>query len=170
MASCVRNLHGPTVLAAGRPNALFMFCCAETLAYAVTVWWASSHGLTLICVAVSGFQVVSLLVAYTVLLRSVVGMGRAQILRDLGPAVLASVPLLIVAIAVRRELQDQVPVPVLLLLASAAGGGVYLVALRALSQDAGTTSRCSPIACFRALSGSDGVSVPFGFFGGNPHW
>ena len=136
MASCVRNLHGPTVLAAGRPNALFMFCCAETLAYAVTVWWASSHGLTLICVAVSGFQVVSLLVAYTVLLRSVVGMGRAQILRDLGPAVLASVPLLIVAIAVRRELQDQVPVPVLLLLASAAGGGVYLVALRALSQDA----------------------------------
>ena len=53
MASCVRNLHGPTVLAAGRPKALFVFCCVETLAYGATVWLASSHGLTLICVAVS---------------------------------------------------------------------------------------------------------------------
>ncbi|HEY4825137.1 MAG TPA: oligosaccharide flippase family protein [Solirubrobacteraceae bacterium] len=136
MASCVRNLHGPTVLAAGRPKALFLFCCAETLAYAATVWVASSHGLTIVCVAVSGFQLASLLIAYTVLLHSTVGMARTQIFRDLGPAVLASTPLLLVAMALRRALADQVPVPVLLILAGAAGGTVYLLALRALSKEA----------------------------------
>lgn len=136
MASCVRNLHGPTVLAAGRPKALFVFCCAETLAYAGTVWLASSHGLTLVCVAVSGFQLISLFLAYTVLLQSTVGMRRTQIFRDLGPAVLASAPLLLVAMALRRVLADQVPVPVLLAVAGAAGGAVYLLVLRALSKEA----------------------------------
>jgi O-antigen/teichoic acid export membrane protein len=136
MASCVRNLHSPTVLAAGRPKALFLFCCAETLAYAATVWAASSHGLTVVCVAVSGFQILSLFLAYTILLNSTVGMGRTQIFRDLGPAVLASAPLLLVAMALRRALADQVPVPVVLVVAAAAGGGVYLLVLRALSKEA----------------------------------
>ena len=136
MASCVRNLHSPTVLAAGRPKALFAFFCAETLAYAATVWVASSYGLTLICVAVSGFQIVSLVIAYTVLLPSTVAVGRTQIFHDLGPAVLASTLLLIVAMALRRALAHQVPVPLLLVLAGAAGGAVYLVALRALSEEA----------------------------------
>ena len=135
MASCVRNLHAPTVLAAGRPKALFAFCCAETLLYAATVWVASSYGLTIVCVAVSGFQVVSLVIAYTVLLRWTVGMPRTQIFRDLGPAVLASVPLLLVAAAIRRGLDGQVPVFVVLALASAAGGAAYLVALRVLSKE-----------------------------------
>ena len=136
MASCVRNLHGPTVLAAGRPKALFAFCCIETLAYAATVWLASSHGLTLVCVAVSGFQLISLFLAYAVLLHSTTGMRRTQIFRDLGPAVLASAPLLLVAMALRRAMADQVPVPVLLIVAGAAGGTVYLLVLRALSKDA----------------------------------
>ena len=136
MASCVRNLHGPTVLAAGRPKALFAFCCVETLAYAATVWVASSHGLTLVCVAVSGFQLISLFLAYTVLLHSTTGMRRTQIFRDLGPAVLASAPLLLVAMALRRAMADEVPVPVLLVVAGAAGGAVYLLVLRSLSKDA----------------------------------
>lgn len=136
MASSVRNMHGPTVLAAGRPKALFLFCFAETLAYAATVWVASSYGLTLICVAVSGFQIASLLIAYTVLLRSTAGVPATQIFRDLGPALLASVPLLLVAMALRRGLAGHVPVLLLLILAGAAGGGVYLLALRALSKDA----------------------------------
>lgn len=136
MASCVRNLHGPTVLAAGRPKALFVFCCAETVAYAATVWVAASYGLTVVCVAVSGFQVVSLSIAYTVLLRKAVDMPRTQIFRDLGPAVLASTPLLLIAMAIRKGLEGQVPVLALLILASAAGGGVYLLALRVLSKEA----------------------------------
>ncbi len=136
MASCVRNLHPPTVLAAGRPTAMSVFAGAETLAYAATVWVASSHGLTLICVAVSGFQIVSLLLAYTVLLPATVGLRRTQLIRDLGPAVLASTPLLLVAMALRRALAQEVPVPVLLVMAGAAGGAVYLLALRALSKEA----------------------------------
>jgi PST family polysaccharide transporter len=136
MASCVRNLHGPTVLSAGRPKALLVFSCAETLLYAATVWVASSYGLTLICVAVSGFQIVSLVVAYTVLLRSVVGVRRTQIFRDLGPAVLASTAVLLVVMVLRRGLEGQVPVLVLLVLAVAVGGAVYLVVLRVLSKEA----------------------------------
>lgn len=136
MASCVRNLHGPTVLAAGRPKGLFVFGCAETLLYAATVWIASSYGLTLICVAVSVFQLASLLIAYTVLLHSTAGVARTQIFRDLGPAVLASTPLLLVVIALRRALEGQLPVLVLLLLAGAAGGAVYVAALRAVSKEA----------------------------------
>ena len=136
MASCVRNLHAPTVLAAGRPKALFMFCCAETVLYAAAVWAASSYGLILICVAVTGFQIASLVVAYTVLLHSAVGMPRTQIIRDLGPAVVASTPLLLIAMALRRGLEGQVPVIVMLTLAGAAGGVVYLVVLRVLSKEA----------------------------------
>jgi O-antigen/teichoic acid export membrane protein len=136
MASCVRNLHGPTVLAAGRPTALFVFCCAETLLYAATVWVASAHGLTVVCVAVSGFQVASLVIAYVWLLRKAVDMPRTQIFRDLGPAVLASTPLLLVAMGVRKALDGQVPVLIVLILAAAAGGLVYLLALRVLSKEA----------------------------------
>jgi lipopolysaccharide exporter len=136
MASCVRNLHAPTVLAAGRPKALFAFCCAETVLYAATVWVASSYGLTVVCVTVSGFQVASLVIAYTVLLRAAVGMPRTQLFRDLGPAVLASAPLLLVAMAIRRALDGEVPVFVVLAVASAAGGATYLIALRALSKEA----------------------------------
>ena len=136
MASCVRNLHSPTVLAAGRPNALFVFCGVEVLAYAATVWVAASYGLTLICVAVSGFQIASLVIAYTVLLRSAAGVRPTQIFHDLGPAVVSSVPLLLVAMALRRGLASHVPVLLLLVLAGAAGGGVYLLTLRAVCREA----------------------------------
>jgi O-antigen/teichoic acid export membrane protein len=136
MASCVRNLHGPTVLAAGRPTALFVFCCGETLLYAATVFIASAHGLTVVCVAVSGFQVASLVIAYIWLLRKAVDMPRTQIFRDLGPALLASTPLLLIAMGVRKALDGQVPVLIVLILAAAAGGVVYLLALRVLSKAA----------------------------------
>lgn len=136
MASCVRNLHAPTVLAAGRPNALFVFCAAETLLYGATVWIATSYGLTIICVAVAGFQVASLVIAYTVLLRRAVGVRRAQIFRDLGPAVLASVPLLLIAAALRRALAGDLPVLVLLVFAAGVGGAAYLLVLRSISKEA----------------------------------
>ena len=136
MASCVRSLHGATVLAAGRPRSLFVFFFVEAVAYVATVWMASSYGLTVVCVAVSGFQVASLVIAYNVLLRSAVGMPRTQLFHDLGPAVAGCIPVLLVAAALRRALQGQVPVPVLLILAGAAGGAVYLVTLRVVSQEA----------------------------------
>ena len=68
MASCIRNLMSPTVLAAGRPRALRVFAVAETMLYGGTVWIASAYGLTIVCIAVAGFQIASLLAAYTVLL------------------------------------------------------------------------------------------------------
>jgi hypothetical protein len=65
-----------------------------------------------------------------------VGIPRTQIFRDLGPAVLASAPLLLVAMLVRRGLDGQVPVLIVLIAAGAAGGVVYLTALRVLSKEA----------------------------------
>lgn len=136
MASCVRNLTSPSVLAAGRPRALFIFAVAETLLYGATVWIASAYGLTVVCIAVSSFQIASLVISYTVLLHRAVGLGRDQIFRDLGPAVLASAPLLAVAMALRSVIGSELPVPVLLIIAGGAGGATYLVALRALAPKA----------------------------------
>ncbi len=136
MASCVRNLTNPTVLAAGRPRALLIFSVAETLLYGATVWVAASYGLVVVCIAVSCFQIASLLIAYTVLLRSTVGLPRTQIFYELGPAVLASVPLLGVAGAIRATFATELPVPVLLLAAGAGGGAAYALTLHAVSREA----------------------------------
>jgi O-antigen/teichoic acid export membrane protein len=136
MASCIRSLTSPSVLAAGRPSALFWFCLVETLLYGGSVLWASSAGLTVVCIVVSAFQVASLVVAYTVLLHSAVGVARGQLLRDVGPALVACVPLLLVTAAVRHGLMAYLPVPVMAVIAATVGGAAYVVAIRALSASA----------------------------------
>ena len=168
MASCVRNLHGPTVLAAGRPKALFVFGCAETLAYAATVWVASSHGLTLVCVAVSGFQLISLFLAYTVLLHSTVGMGG---LRSSATWVQPSWP-------ARRSCWSQwrsaAPFPTRCRCPCCSSWRVPPAARCIYSfsvpcpRRLGTTSRCSRAACFLASGGSDSACFRGGSARGRP--
>lgn len=133
MASCVRSLTGPTILAAGRPNALFVFSLAETVLYGATVWVAGSHGLVTVCIAVSTFQVVSLVGAYMVLLRSAVGVPPTQILKDLGPAVLASAAVFAAGTLLTHALGHELPPAVVCLIVGATGGAMYVVALRSLS-------------------------------------
>jgi O-antigen/teichoic acid export membrane protein len=133
MASCVRSLTGPTVLAAGRPHALFVFSMAETVLYGATVWVAGSYSLVTVCIAVSTFQIASLLIAYTVLLRSAVGVPRSQILRDLGPAVLASTAMFLAGTLLTRALGHELPAATVCLIVGAGGGAMYLLALRWLS-------------------------------------
>lgn len=133
MASCIRSLTSPSVLAAGRPSALFWFCLVETLLYGGSVLVASSAGLTVVCIVVSAFQIASLVVAYTVLLHSAVGVARSQLLHDVGPALLACVPLLVVTAAVRHGLMAHLPVLAMAVIAAAAGGATYVAAIRALS-------------------------------------
>ncbi|MHB1836471.1 MAG: oligosaccharide flippase family protein [Solirubrobacteraceae bacterium] len=136
MFSCVRNLTSPSVLAAGRPRALFVFSLVETVLYGVTVWAASSHGLAVVCLAVSGFQLTSLVLAYVLLLHSAVGIARTQLLRDLGPTLAACVPLLVVVLALRNALGPAFPVPALLALATLSGAATYVTSLRVLSRGA----------------------------------
>jgi lipopolysaccharide exporter len=133
MASTVRSLIAPAVLAAGRPRALFWFNLGETLLYGTTVLVASSHGLTVVCVAVSVFQIISLIINYTVLLHSAVGAPRNQIIRDLGPTLVATSVMLAIGLLVRRALGSGLPVPVTCAVVAAAGAPVYLAILRALS-------------------------------------
>lgn len=136
MASCVRNLHSPTVLAAGHPRAMSIFSIIEAVLYGVSVLVASSYGLTVVCIVVSAFQVASLLLAYVILLHVTADIPRTQILHDLGPAVLASVPLLIVAAAIRHAIDTDLPVLLMAAVAGAGGGAAYLLALRAVSKTA----------------------------------
>ena len=136
MASCVRSLTGPSVLAAGRPRQLFWFSLAETLLYGGTVWLASAHGLTIVCVAVACFQIASLVLSYVILLHSTVGVARTQLIRDIGPALVASAPLLLVATVMRHLLTGVVPVPVVVILCGGVGAGVYIATLRVVSASA----------------------------------
>jgi hypothetical protein len=121
------------VLAAGRPRQLFWFSLAETILYGSTVWLASSHGLIVVCIAVSSFQIASLILSYIVLLHSTVGVSRTQLAHDIGPALVASVPLLVVAEILRHALSGALPVPAVAVVCAAAGGGVYIAALRVVS-------------------------------------
>jgi hypothetical protein len=113
-----------------------VFSFIETILYGASVLVAASYGLTVVCIVVSCFQVLSLVLAYIVLLHTTAGLPRTQIFRDLGPALLASVPLLVVAAAIRQALATEVPVVVVLMAAGAAGGAAYLLALRAVSREA----------------------------------
>src|SRR5262249_3204661 len=79
------------------------------------------------------FQVASLLVAYTVLLHSAVGVPRTQIFRDLGPAVLASAAMFFVGTMLTHALGTELPAAATCLVVGAAGAAIYLVALRSLS-------------------------------------
>jgi hypothetical protein len=124
------------VLAAGRPRQLFWFSLAETLLYGGTVWLASAHGLTIVCVAVACFQIASLVLSYVILLHSTVGVARTQLIRDIGPALVASAPLLLVATVMRHLLTGVVPVPVVVILCGGVGAGVYVATLRVVSASA----------------------------------
>lgn len=133
MASCIRNLTAPTVLAAGRPTAQLAFSAVEAVLYAAVVWLASSHGLVAVCLAVSGFQLLSLVTAYTVLLRAAVGVPRTQIFRDLGSAVAASAGVAALGALVTHALGHRLPAAWLCLIVGFVTAPVYLMALRSLS-------------------------------------
>jgi PST family polysaccharide transporter len=136
MASTVRSLTGPSVLAAGRPRALAVFSACEALLYGATVWIAAGQGLTAVCIAVGGFQLVSLAVAYIVLMRHTIGTSAGQIASDIGPAVVSCIPLVIVAVLVRRALPAGDSAAAVVLLACICGGAAYLLTLRALFSSA----------------------------------
>jgi glucose/arabinose dehydrogenase len=101
--------------------------------YATTVLVASRGGLTAVCVAVAAFQLGAVLIVYQFLLHRLVEMPRTQILRDVGPAVVASALMFAVALPA-TELMSDAGVPALTTLASVAiaGLGLYALLLRSM--------------------------------------
>jgi lipopolysaccharide exporter len=165
MASTVRGLTGAAVLAAGRPRALFWFSLAETVLYGATVWLTSSHGLIVVCVGVSLFQIAALTINYTVLMHSAIELPRRQILLDLGPALLATASFLAVGLSVSHLLGSFLS-PVLLVAAvTLVGGPVYLVLLRRLSPGAWqdirmVITRVLPTGLVRAVVSAGQAMLP----------
>jgi lipopolysaccharide exporter len=136
MASTVRSGTSPVVLAAGRARALAIFAICEMIFYGATVWLAAPYGLTVVCIVVSATQLVSVALAYLLLMRPAAGVGLGQLLRDVGPALVGCVPLLAVALLVQDAVEGSVPVLVQLLLVGLAGGLAYLLSLRLLFKPA----------------------------------
>jgi lipopolysaccharide exporter len=132
MASTLRSLTGPSVLAAGRPRALLVFSVCEAVFYGLTVWLAATHGLTAICCAVAGFQIISVLVAYTVLLTRAVGLPISQLPRDVGPALISCIPLAVLASVLRSALGHHVPVLGMVAIVTPLALTAYLLTMRAL--------------------------------------
>jgi O-antigen/teichoic acid export membrane protein len=136
MASTVRSGTSPVVLAAGRAGALAIFAVCETVFYGLSVWIAAPYGLTVVCVVVSATQLISVALAYVLLMRPAAGVGLGQLLRDVGPALTACVPLLAVALLVQDAVQGSVAILVQLAVVAICGGAAYLITLRMLFEPA----------------------------------
>jgi lipopolysaccharide exporter len=137
MARMVNNGTPPLLLAAGRPRALLAFNVCRLLALAAAVLVAVPYGLVAVSIAVSAFQVITLIASYGLVLTRLVGVTLERLARDIGPTLGASAIMLAAAGPLAHALSaDQVPDPVTVGLVTAVGGPLYLLALRLLSRPA----------------------------------
>ena len=131
MARMINNGTPALLLAAGRPRALLGFNLCRLGVLAAVVLVAVPHGLVAVCIAVSGFQVVTMVVSYWLVLSRLVGVTLGQLVRDLAPATVSSAVMLGAAFPLVGALNASgVPRPVTVLIASALAAPLYLVALR----------------------------------------
>ena len=97
MARMINNGTPALVLAAGQPRALLAFNVYRLVALGLMVLAASPYGLNAVCAAVAAFQVITLVGSYRIMLSRLVGVSVRQLVRDIGPAVIASAAMLVVA-------------------------------------------------------------------------
>jgi len=137
MARMVNNGTPPLLLAAGRPRALLAFNLGRLAALAAAVLVAVPYGLIAVCIAVSAFQVITLIASYGLVLSRLVGVNLEQLARDIGPALGASAIMLAAAGPLAHALSaDHIPDPVTVGLVTLVAAPVYLLALRHLSRPA----------------------------------
>lgn len=135
MARMVNNGTPPLLLAAGRPRALLAFNLCRLAALAAAVLVAVPYGLVAVCIAVSTFQVITLIASYGLVLTRLVEVNLEQLGRDIGPALGASAIMLAVAAPLAHALStDHLPDPVTVGLVSLVAAPIYLLALRRLSR------------------------------------
>lgn len=137
MARMVNNGSPALLLAAGRPRALLGFNLCRLAALAAAVLVAVPYGLVAVCIAVSGFQVLTLVSSYAWLLPRLVGVTLRQLTRDLGPAIASSAVMLAAAMPLARAFSAAgLPSPVVITLVGMLAAPLYLVALRLFSTPA----------------------------------
>jgi len=137
MARMISNGTPALVLAAGRPRALLAFNVYRLIALGLMVLAASPYGLNAVCAAVAAFEVITLVGSYRIMLSRLVGVSVGQLVRDLGPAVIASAIMLLGAFPL-TDVVSAADLPTLLtvLIVGALCAPVYLVALRMVSRAA----------------------------------
>jgi O-antigen/teichoic acid export membrane protein len=137
MARMINNGTPPLLLAAGRPRTLLAFnlCRLGVLAAAVLI--AASYGLIAVCIAVAGFQVITLVASYALMLSRVVGVSLRQLSLDLAPALSASTIMLAVAFPLTRAIAETgASSPVTVGAVAVVAAPIYLIVLRLLSPKA----------------------------------
>jgi O-antigen/teichoic acid export membrane protein len=133
MAQTLGQSTGPMVLAAGKARVLSVFNLCQFALYGVTVYFAAGRGLTAVCIAVSVYYALTVVVGYRFLLHRYVAMPAGQLLRDAGPALVGSAVTLLAALGLVR-LGTDAGLPALAILAPVGviGATLYVLVLRAL--------------------------------------
>lgn len=137
MARMINNGTPALLLAAGRPRALLAFNLCRLTILAAAVVLTVPFGLTAVCVAVASFQVVTVVASYGLMLSRLVGVTLRRLALDIGPAIASSAVMFAAAFPIARALAGtSLPRPVTVLLVSALGATLYLIALRVTSRPA----------------------------------
>jgi PST family polysaccharide transporter/lipopolysaccharide exporter len=137
MARMISNGTPALVLAAGRPRALLAFNVYRLFTLGLVVLAATSFGLNAVCAAVAAFEIITLVGSYRIMLSRLVGVTVRQLMADLGPAVVASAIMLVVAFPLTDVVSSgELPTPLTVLIVGALCAPVYLLALRVFSRAA----------------------------------
>jgi lipopolysaccharide exporter len=137
MARMISNGTPALVLAAGRPRALLVFNVYRLFGLGVMVLAAVPLGLDAVCAAVAAFEIFTLAGSYRFMLSRLIGVSVRQLLGDLGPALIASAVMLVVAFPLTDVVSTaELPTPLTVLIVGALCAPVYLVALRMVSRAA----------------------------------
>ena len=134
MARMINNGTPSLVLAAGKPRTLLAFNLYRLATLAVVVFLAAPYGLTVVCVAVAAFQVITLIGSHRFMLARLAGLTVRDLVRDIGPATLASAIMLAAAYPLARGLAAQgLSSPVTIMIVAIVAAPLYVLALRLLS-------------------------------------
>ncbi len=134
MARMINNGTPSLVLAAGKPRTLLAFNLYRLATLAVVVFLAAPYGLTVVCVAVAAFQVITLIGSHRFMLARLAGLTVRDLVRDIGPATLASAIMLAAAYPLARGLAAQgLSSPVTIVIVAIVAAPLYVLTLRLLS-------------------------------------
>jgi PST family polysaccharide transporter len=132
MAAALGSGTGSFVIAAGRPWIMVRFNLALLMVFATVVFFTTPHGLTAVCVGVTGAHLLALAANYHVLLRPLLDVPVRRLWAEAVPGAVGSAILLAVTWPLTQLVDGHLPTAVLLAAVALAGAGAYLAALRTL--------------------------------------
>jgi O-antigen/teichoic acid export membrane protein len=130
-STLVINVAGATLMAAGRPRAVLGFGWAHFLVYGLSVLAVASMGIVAVAIAASVVHTAFLLVSYVLLLRGSDERPLVSLWRDIEPASVCCLALVVSALPASIALRSVHALAVLYLAAvTLVGAGAYLLAMR----------------------------------------